>query len=390
MPRRRALPRPRQRRAPRDSVFSSRRPRSSIRRPFLSTRSSPLRWPRASGCSRSARRGVALYFHARGERGALYAWLYILAAGRRRRGPPAWSRCCRPCARSSFAGSRTGSSFSAWLPLPFLLLGDSLGAALVAARRSAGLRRDPLDAQSWPRRCVLATGLLALATGSPGFSGAGWRSRPSSPSSLVLAVRAVPRLAGRGRLSRLPPSGTAGRRRSPREPSRSTGAPTSCCSRPSAAPPRSAPTRSPRRSPRRSGSSTDSLENALFVDVTRAGTPRAPGPRRSRAFAATCWLGLAGLAGGIAGGELLIRIFFRPVPRGRPDPALAHRRDRRVGHGAARSTPTCRRRALVKSALLCNAVGLAVNLDVLRALDPVAGSARSRARVPRAATELSP
>jgi O-antigen/teichoic acid export membrane protein len=311
---------------------------------------------------------VALYFHVRGERGALYAWLYILAgtAG----GVVLLLVAMLPPLRALvFRGIPDRLVLLGLLPLPFLLLGDSLGAALVAARR-----HRTFGATLWIRNLgaavVLATavragdrlhwvlvGRLAVAAVVAGI--------------LVLALRAVPSWKA---VSEFAPSAIR------------YGGPTAFSSGAVALHRRadvlllSAFGRTAEIGAYSLAQAiaetfwliTDSLENALFVDVTRSEKARARDEAR-RAFRLYCWLGLLGLAVGIFGGELLIRIFFKRYPEA--SPILPWLVAATVAWGIARPFYSyLTSQALVRTALLCHAVGLAANLSLCALWIPTQGA----------------
>jgi len=242
-------------------------------------------------------------------------------------------------------------------PLPFLLLGDSLGAALVAARRARAY-----GATLWMRNAgsalVLGTALLAADR----LAWVLWGRLAVSAAvalALVLAVRAAPDWSG---VAGFAPAALR------------YGGPTALSSGAVAIHRRadvlllSAYGRTAEIGAYSLAQAiaetfwlaTDSLENALFVDVARQDAARARSEAR-RAFRAYLWLGLAGLAVGIAGGRFLIRAFFAGYPAaGSVLPWLVAAT---VAWGVARPFFSyLTGQGFVKSALLCNALGLAVNL----------------------------
>jgi O-antigen/teichoic acid export membrane protein len=299
---------------------------------------------------------LTLYFHARGERGALFAWLYLLAAAGS--GLVLLAVAMLPPLRARlFPAVPDRLVLLGMAPLPFLLLGDSLSAALVAARRARAY-----GASLWMRNVgsalVLATGLLA----SDRLSWVLWgRLAVSAAIALVLviAVRAAPDWRG---VAGFAPAAFR------------YGGPTALSSGAVALHRRadvlllSAFGRTAEIGAYSLAQAiaetfwlaTDSLENALFVDVARQDAGRARSEAQ-RAFGAYLWLGLAGLAVGIAGGELLIRTFFERYAGA--GPILPWLIAATVAWGVARPFYSyLSGQGFVKSALLCNAIGLAVNV----------------------------
>jgi O-antigen/teichoic acid export membrane protein len=320
-------------------------------------------WLLALGAPRAA-----LYFHARGERGALFAWLYVLAASAS--GVVLLSVAMLPPLRTLFfRGIPDGLVLLGLCPLPFLLVGDSVGSALVAARRTRAY-----GAALWVRNIgsalVLATALsaadrlrwvlwgrLAVAAVVAGF--------------VVLAARAVPNWR------RLPEFAPAAIR---------YGGPTALSSGAVALHRRadvlllSAFGRTPEIGAYSLAQAiaetfwlaTDSLENALFVDVARHEEHRARSEVR-RAFRLYLWLALAGLAVGTIGGELLIRVFFARYPAA--GPILPWLLGATVAWGVARPFYSyLMSQGLVRTALLCTAAGLAVNVAFCVLWIPGAGA----------------
>ncbi|HEY7114023.1 MAG TPA: polysaccharide biosynthesis C-terminal domain-containing protein [Thermoanaerobaculia bacterium] len=299
---------------------------------------------------------LTLYFHARGERGALFAWLYLLAAAGS--GVVLLAVTMLPPLRARlFPALPDRLVLIGIAPLPFLLLGDSLGSALVAARRaraygatlwmrnagsalvlaSALLVADRLSWVLWGRLAVSAAVALVLVfavratpdwRGVAGFAPAALRyGGPTALSSGAVALHRradVLLLSAYGRTAEIGAYSLA------------------------------------QAIAETFWLATDSLENALFVDVARQEPARARSEAR-RAFGAYLWLGLAGLVVGIAGGELLIRAFFGRYPDARP--VLPWLIAATVAWGVARPFYSyLSGQGRVRAALLCNAVGLAVNL----------------------------
>jgi O-antigen/teichoic acid export membrane protein len=311
---------------------------------------------------------VALYFHVRGERGALYAWLYILAgtAG----GVVLLLVAMLPPLRALFfRGIPDRLILLGLLPLPFLLLGDSLGAALVAARRNR-----TYGATLWIRNLASALVLVTAFRAPDRLAWVLWGRLlvvAVVAGILVLASRAVPnwravadfapsaiRYGGPTALS----SGAAALHRRADVLLLSAFGHTAQIGAYSLA----------QAIAETFWLITDSLENALFVDVTRRGKSRARSEAR-RAFRLYCWLGLAGLAVGILGGELLIRIFFRRYPEA--GPILPWLLAATVAWGIARPFYSyLSSQALVRTALFCHAVGLFVNLSLCALWIPSQGA----------------
>jgi len=299
---------------------------------------------------------VALYFHARGERGALYAWLYVLAGTAS--GLVLLSVAMLPPIRAVFfRGIPDGLVLLGLSPLPFLLVGDSLGAALVAARRTR-----TYGASLWIRNLASA---LVLATAPLASNRLAWvlwgrlLTVGAIAVLLVLASRAVPEWK---RLGDFAPEAIR------------YGGPTAISSGAVALHRRadvlllSAFGRTPEIGAYSLAQAiaetfwlvTDSLENALFVDVARLEEARA----RSEAWRAVrlyLWLGLAGLAIGVLGGELLIRIFFKDYPSA--SGFLPWLVAATVAWGVARPFFSyLSSQGFVRAAMLCNAAGLAINV----------------------------
>jgi O-antigen/teichoic acid export membrane protein len=117
---------------------------------------------------------------------------------------------------------------------------------------------------------------------------------------------------------------------------------------------------------------TDSLEHALFVEVARHDAVRARSEAR-RAFRLYVWLGLAGLVGGIFGGQLLVRLFFRRYPSAAE--LLPWLVAATVAWGVARPFFSyLASQGLVKRALVCHAAALAANLALCAAWIPGSGA----------------
>ena len=252
---------------------------------------------------------MALYFHARGERGALFAWLYILAAAAS--GLVLLSVAMLPPLRALFfRGIPDGLVLlglcAAPLPAPRRLRSAS---ALVAARPRARLRRDALGPQPAARPSS-SRRHFRPPTASPGCSGDGSRLPPWSPSFVVAAVAGRAGLERRSPTSRRPRSATADRRRCPREPSRFTAAPTFCCS-PAFGRTAEIGAYSLAQADRRDLLARDRLarERPLRGRHARRTSARARSEAR-RAFRALPLARPRGTRRGISGGELLIRMFF--------------------------------------------------------------------------------
>ncbi|MGH9367703.1 MAG: lipopolysaccharide biosynthesis protein [Thermoanaerobaculia bacterium] len=311
---------------------------------------------------------MALYFHARGERGALYAWLYILAASAS--GVVLLAAAMMPPLRALFfRGVPDGLVLLGLAPLPFLLLGDSLASALVASRRAGAY-----GATLWVRNLASALVLATALSASDRLAWVLWgRLLVAAGVALwvVVAARAVPDWRG------VPEFAPAAIR---------YGGPTALSSGAVALHRRadvmllSAFGRAGEIGAYSLAQAiaetfwlvTDSLEHALFVDVARREQSRARWEAR-RAFRLYCWLGLAGLAGGVAGGEVLIRIFFRRYPAaGDLLPWLVAAT---VAWGVARPFYSyLSSQGLVRRALSCHAVGLAVNIALCALWIPEGGA----------------
>ena len=299
---------------------------------------------------------VALYFHARGERGALYAWLYLLAGAAS--GLVLLPIAMLPPLRALFFPKiPDGLVLLGLAPLPFLLLADSLGAALVAARRARAY-----GATLWARNAGSA---LVLATALAASDRLGWvlwgRLVVSAAvtAAVVLAARAVPRWSA---ISSFAPEAIR------------YGGPTALSSGAVALHRRadvlllSALGHGAEIGAYSLAQAiaetfwlvTDSLENALFVDVTQAEEIRARAEAR-RAFRLYLALGIAGLVVGIAGGELLIRVFFARYSGA--GPVLPWLVAATIAWGVARPCFSyLQSRGLVRAALACHLLGLACNV----------------------------
>jgi O-antigen/teichoic acid export membrane protein len=310
-----------------------------------------LQWLLALGAPR-----LALYFHARGERGALFAWLYILAAAA---GVAVLlSSALLPPLRSFFfRGIPDRLVLLGLAPLPFLLLGDSLGSALVAARRARAYA-----VTLWMRNLGTA---LVLATATVAADRLAWVLWgrlvvvAAVAAVAVFATRAVPdwkrvpdffpaaiRYGGPTALS----SGAVALHRRADVLLLSVFGRTSEIGAYSLA----------QAIAETFWLITDSLENALFVDVARHGQARARS-EAWRAFRPYLWLGMAGLAVGLPAGELLIRAFFQRYPAA--GPILPWLLAATVAWGIARPFYSyLSSQGFLREALLCNALGLLVNL----------------------------
>lgn len=308
-------------------------------------------WLLALGAPRAA-----LYFHARGERGALYAWLYILAAS-----ASGLVLLCAvmlaPLRALFFRGVPDRLIFLGLSPLPFLLLGDSVGSALVAARRTRAY-----GATLWIRNIASA---LVLGTALTAHDRLAWvlygrlLVAAAVVAVVVFAARAVPDWKA---VADFAPAAIR------------YGGPTALSSGAVALHRRadvlllSAFGHTPEIGAYSLAQAiaetfwlvTDSLENALFVDVARRHESHARYEAR-RAFRLYCWLGLAGLAAGILGGQVLIRIFFRRYPAA--GPILPWLIAATVAWGVARPFYSyLSSQGLVRTAMLCNVAGLAFNV----------------------------
>ncbi|HEY6147620.1 MAG TPA: hypothetical protein VIZ69_07970, partial [Thermoanaerobaculia bacterium] len=102
---------------------------------------------------------VALYFHARGMRGPLYAWLYLLAAAASL--AVAAALAFLPGLRDRlFPGLPPAVVWLGFSPLPFSLLADSLAATLLSERRTRAYGAT-LWARDLGTAAVLITSLAA-------------------------------------------------------------------------------------------------------------------------------------------------------------------------------------------------------------------------------------
>jgi O-antigen/teichoic acid export membrane protein len=311
---------------------------------------------------------LALYFHARGERGALYAWLYILAASAS--GVVLLSLAMLPPLRALFfRGIPDRLVLLGLSPLPFLLLSDSLGSALVAARRNR-----TYGATLWIRNLASAVVLAGALTAADRLAWVLWGRLlvvAFVAGILVVAARAVPdwravadfapeaiRYGGPTALS----SGAVALHRRADVLLLSAFGRTAEIGAYSLA----------QAMAETFWLITDSLEYALFVDVTRQERARAR-EEASRAFRIYAWLGLAGLAAGILGGEVFIRVFFRSYPQA--GPILPWLMAATVAWGIARPFYSfLASHGLVRTALFCNAIGLAANLAFCALWIPTQGA----------------
>jgi O-antigen/teichoic acid export membrane protein len=299
---------------------------------------------------------VALYFHARGERGALFAWLYILAASAG--GVVLISIALLPPLRTLFfRGIPDRLVLLGMSPLPFLLLGDSLGSALVASRRA----RD-YGATLWLRNLGSALVLVTALSAEDRLAWVLWGRlivTASVAGAVVLTVRAIPDWT---RVSDFTPAAIR------------YGGPTALSAGAVALHRRadvmlmSAFGRTAEIGAYSLAQAiaetfwlaTDSLEQALFVDVARQGPALAHAAAR-RALRLYLWLGAAGLIGGWLGGELLIRLLFQAYPAAHlilPWLLVAT-----VAWGIARPYYSyLSSQGFLRTVLYCNAAGLAANL----------------------------
>ncbi len=311
---------------------------------------------------------VALYFHARGERGALYAWLYLLAAGAG--GAVLLLAAMLPPVRALFfRGVPDGLILLGLAPLPFLLIGDSLASALVASRRAGAY-----GVTLWVRNLGAAVVLLTALSASDRLAWVLWGRllvAAGVAALVVFAARAVPDWRG---VADFAPAAIR------------YGGPTALSSGAVALHRRadvmllSAFGRTGEIGAYSLAQAiaetfwlvTDSFEHALFVDVARQGKARARG-ETLRAFRLYCWLGLAGLAGGIVGGEILVRVFFGRYPAA--SGLLPWLIAATVAWGVARPFYSyLASQGLVRRALACHAVGLAVNVALCALWIPGGGA----------------
>ena len=311
---------------------------------------------------------VALYFHARGERGALFAWLYILAASAG--GIVLVSIALLPPLRTLFfRGIPDRLVLLGMSPLPFLLLGDSLGSALVASRRARAY-----GATLWLRNLGSALVLVTALSVTDRLTWVLWGRlivTATVAGALVLAVRAIPDWT---RVSDFTPAALR------------YGGPTALSAGAVALHRRadvmllSAFGRTAEIGAYSLAQAiaetfwlaTDSLEQALFVDVARQGPALARAQAR-RALRLYLWLGAAGLAGGWIGGELLIRFFFGAYPAARP--ILPWLLVATVAWGMARPYYSYfSSQGFLRTALYCNAAGLAANLALCALWIPSQGA----------------
>ena len=311
---------------------------------------------------------IALYFHARGERGALYAWLYLLAGSAG--GLVLLSVAMLPPLRALvFPKIPDALVLLGLAPLPFLLLGDSVGSALVAARQTRAY-----GVTLWARNIGSALVLASALAATDRLAWVLWGRLVVSAAiaaAVVFAARAVPRWNAVGDFA---PQAIR------------YGGPTALSSGAVALHRRadvlllSAFGRGAEIGAYSLAQAiaetfwlvTDSLENALFVDVTRAEEARARSEAR-RAFRLYVWLGLAGFLLGVAGGEVLIRVFFPRYPAA--GTLLPWLLGATVAWGVARPFFSyLQSRRLVKTALACNAFGLSCNLAFCALWIPGAGA----------------
>ncbi len=304
---------------------------------------------------------VALYFHARPSRGALFAWLYLLAA------------LASALVFGALAGSPLRRTFfpevtAAWLllalaPLPFSLLADSLSAALLSSGRTR-IYGMTLWARSLGTGLVLAgslassnrllwilAGRLVVQACIAGGTAVAARARPSwravpaftpeavrygVPTALSDAVVALHRRADVFLLSAFGYTGEIGGYALTYAIAEAFWL------------------------------VTDSLEAAFFVDIARR-EEEAARHGVNRAFRIYLLLGLAGFALGVLAGEGLLSIFFRSrYPRA--GALLPWLLAAAVVWGVSRPFFSfLSSRGWVRTALVCHISGLLTNL-VLNAL----------------------
>lgn len=250
---------------------------------------------------------VALYFHARGVRGPLFAWLYLVAA----LGSAAvFAAAAFPGLRHSlFPEVSTALLFLGLAPLPFSLAADSLAATLLSTGRT-GIYGATLWARNAATGLVLATSLLAPDRLTWILAG-----------RLVVqaSIAAVTAIAARGlpRWKAVPDFAPGALR---------YAVPTALSDAANAVHRRadvfllSALGRTPEIAPYAIAYAiaevfwllTDSLETALFVDITRR-DPAEARASASKALRLYLLLGLAAGAAGLLAGEALLRLFFHAL-----------------------------------------------------------------------------
>lgn len=247
----------------------------------------------------------ALYFRARGEKGGLHAWLLLLALVAT--GIVAVAFAATPDFRRLLFGTLSARLLLlGFAPLPFSLLSDSFGALLLADGRSRAY-----GATLWIRNLGTA---VVLATALAVTDRLAWILGGRLVVNAVVAIAAI--VAARGK-----PAWSGLRRIAPA--ALRYGAPTALSDGAVALHRRadvlllSAFGRVGEIGAYSLAAAfaeafwvvTDSLENALFIDVTLRSEEEARS-RVRRAFRLYLALGAAGLLAGIAAGELAIRLFF--------------------------------------------------------------------------------
>ena len=300
---------------------------------------------------------VALYFRARGERGGLHAWLYLLAI--LATGLVALALAGSPGLRRLLFGALPPRLLLlGFAPLPFSLLSDSFGALLLAEGRSRAYGMT-----LWIRNVGTA---VVLATALASADRLAWILGGRLLVNATVAIAAV--AAARGR-----PAWNGLRRIAPA--ALRYGAPTAFSDGALALHRRadvlllSAFGRVGEIGAYSLAAAfaeafwvvTDSLENALFVDVTLRSEEDAR-TRVGRAFRLYLALGAAGLLVGIAAGEVAIRLFFADRY---PEAAsvLPWLFGATVAWGVARPFYSfLSSQALTGTVLACHLGGLAINL----------------------------
>ena len=300
---------------------------------------------------------VALYFRALGERGGLFAWLYLLAAGASA-GVAALLLFVQPLRALFFGELPSRLLLVGFAPLPFSLLSDSLGASLLAENRSRAY-----GATLWLRNIGTALVLAASLAASDRLAFVlGGRLVVNAAVAILTAV-----------LARAQPDWSSVRRFAPA--ALRYGGPTALSSGAVALHRRadvlllSAFGRVGEIGAYSLAAAfaeafwlvTDSFENALFVDVARRSAAEARRETR-RAVKPALWLGAAGLVLGLAAGEIAIRLFFAdryPAAASLLPWLLAAT----VAWGVARPFYAfLSSQGSVSTVLACNAAGRAVNV----------------------------
>jgi O-antigen/teichoic acid export membrane protein len=248
---------------------------------------------------------VALFFHSRGVRDPLFSWLFLTAGAMS--GLAFGALLLSPPLRHAFFRDVSLKMLMLGMaPLPFVLLADSLSVTLLSDRRetlygvflwirtlgvglvlATSLLVD--DRLTWILagrlvvNALVAAGLAIATRARPSFRGAAEMARPALRYGMPIAVGGgFVALHRRADVFLLSAYGMTNQ----------IGGYALCYAIAEAV-----------------WLVTDSLEAALFVDLTKRDRPGAARVAL-RAFRAYCWIGALALLGGLAGGEIVLTVFF--------------------------------------------------------------------------------